>query len=225
VNQYKMRKITFVLFVMVSSLYFSQINIEEIKKNVTEDPQKYYYEYLKIFKTAPKTLNQEQLNYIYYGNNYIDYGYKRSEFNKELDEITKFTNRKISFKKISEILEKAKLLYEQNPLNKELIRDLYVLYRKIDNSKDSDLYFYQYELLYETIKNSGTGKLDTSPLVVTSFSDKFYAVENFSGIFSQGIDFKTKVLPDGSWLDIFKNGIDLFFVKTVHHKDMYKDDK
>ncbi|SIQ13237.1 protein of unknown function [Chryseobacterium sp. RU37D] len=220
-----MKKSIVLLVFMISGLYFSQVNIEEIKKNVTENPQKYYYEYLKIFKTNPKTLSQDQLNYIYYGNNYVNYGYKRSEFNDELNEITKFSNRKISSKKVSDLLDKAKILYEKNPLNKELIQDLSILYSKTGNIKESELYTSRYELLYETIKNSGTGKLDNSPIIVTSFSDKFYAVEHFSGIFSRGIEFSTKVLPDGSWLDVFKNGTHLFFVKTVHHKDMYRDDK
>ena len=37
------------IFLCLHSIVFSQVNIEEIKKNVTENPQKYYYEYLEIF--------------------------------------------------------------------------------------------------------------------------------------------------------------------------------
>lgn len=220
-----MNKIVLFLFLMSSGIYFSQVNIDEIKKNVTEDSKKYYYDYLEIFKTNPRSLNQEQLNYIYYGNNYVDYGYNRSEFNKELHKITNFTNRQISYKKITDLIESGKRLYQQNPIDKKLIQDLYLLYAKIGKTQEKELYFSQYELLCTTIKNSGTGKLDSSPIIVTNFSDKFYAVENLSGIFSPGIDFKTKILPDGSWLDIFKNGMNLFFVKTVNHKDMLKDEK
>jgi len=72
--------------------------------------------------------------------------------------------------------------------------------------------------------NSGTGKLDVSPILVANFSDQMLALEN-SKVFTRGITFTTKVLPDGSWLNIYKNGQDLFFVKTIHHKDLYKDDK
>ncbi|MGO4707882.1 hypothetical protein AB4Y90_01960 [Chryseobacterium sp. 2TAF14] len=50
------------------------------------------------------------------------------------------------------------------------------------------------------------------------------ALEN-SKVFTRGITFKSTVLPDGSWLNIYKNGQDLFFVRTTHHKDLYKDDK
>jgi hypothetical protein len=219
------KKILVLLLLVHSVLVLSQVDVEEIKKNVTEDPKLYYYDYLEIFKTSPKTLTQDQLNYIYYGNNYVDYGYKRIEFNKELSIITKFTNRQISSKKISDLLEKANILYQKNCLDKELLQDMYLLNSKIGKKKEAELYFAQYELLHETIKKSGTGKLDNSPIIVTNFSDKFYALEHYSGIYSRGLRFDTKVLPDGSWLDIFKNGMSLFFVKTVHHKDMFKDDK
>jgi hypothetical protein len=220
-----MNKLLQIIFILCFGLYFSQVNVEEIKKNVAENPQKYYSDVVEIFKTDPKSLNQEQLNYVYYGNNYVDYGYKRIQFNEQLNEITKFTGRKISPKKVSEVLEKAMSLYQKNPLNKELLTDLSNLYKKTGNLVKSELYSTQLQLLYRTISNSGTGKLDNSPIVVTNFSDQWYAVENFSGIFSRGLDFDTKVLPDGSWLNIFKNGTHLFFVKTVHHKDLYKDEE
>jgi len=220
-----MKKILSFLLLIIYGISFCQINVEEIKKNVTENPQKYYYDNLEIFKTNPKSLSSEQLNYVYYGNNYVDYGFNRLEFNKKLDEITKFSKRNISIKKANEILEKALILYSKNPLNKELLEDLQLLYSKIGDESKSDLYSSQSYVLYQTIKNSGTGKLDVSPIVVTNFSDQLFAVENYSGIFSRGIDFDTTVLPDGSWLNIFKNGTHLFFVKTIHHKDFYKDDQ
>ncbi len=128
-----MKKLHLLFFLIYFGIYFSQVNIDEIKKNVTENPRKYYYDNLEIFKTNPKLLNQEQLNYIYYGNNYVDYGFKRSEFNDILSEVTNFSNRNISFKKASQVLEKAKMLYEKNPLSKELLLDLQKLYYKIKN--------------------------------------------------------------------------------------------
>lgn len=219
-----MRKLVFLLLLLFFGFCFSQVNIEQIKNDVTSDAKKFYYDNLEIFKTDPKSLSQEQLNYIYYGNNYVDYGFKRSEFNEVLNEVTKFSNRKISFKKATQILEKAKILYQKNPLNKELLLDLQKLYYIVKEQDKGDFHFSQYQILYETIQNSGTGKLDISPLVVTNFSDQMLALEN-SKVFARGITFKSTVLPDGSWLNIYKNGQDLFFVKTTHHKDLYKDDK
>lgn len=219
-----MKKLVFLLLLLFFGFCFSQVNIEQIKNDVTSDPKKFYYDNLEIFKTDPKSLSQEQLNYIYYGNNYVDYGFKRSEFNEVLNEVTKFSNRKISFKKATQILEKAKILYQKNPLNKGLLLDLQKLYYIVKEQDKGDFHFSQYQLLYETIQNSGTGKLDISPLVVTNFSDQMLALEN-SKVFARGITFTSKVLPDGSWLNIYKNGQDLFFVRTTHHKDLYKDDK
>jgi len=219
-----MKKMFFLLSLLFFGFYFSQVNIEQIKNDVTSNRKKFYYDNLEIFITNPKSLNQEQLNYIYYGNNYVDYGYKRSEFMNDLGEVTRFSNRKISFKKATEVLEKAKILYQKNPLNKELLLDLQKLYYIVKEQDKGDFHFSQYQLLYETIQNSGTGKLDISPLVVTNFSDQMLALEN-SNVFARGITFKSTVLPDGSWLNIYKNGQDLFFVRTAHHKDIYKDDK
>jgi len=136
-----MKKLHLLFFLIYFGIYFSQVNIDEIKKNVAENPQKYYYDNLEIFKTNPKLLNQEQLNYIYYGNNYIDYGFKRSEFNDVLSEVTNFSNRNISFKKASQVLEKAKMLYEKNPLSKELLLDLQKLYYKIKEQDKGDFHF------------------------------------------------------------------------------------
>lgn len=45
-----MKKIFYVIFLFVSGFCFSQINVEEIKKNIDENPQKYFYDYLEIFR-------------------------------------------------------------------------------------------------------------------------------------------------------------------------------
>ena len=39
-----MKKALTILSIFIFYFSFSQINVEEIKKNVTENPQKYYYE-------------------------------------------------------------------------------------------------------------------------------------------------------------------------------------
>lgn len=203
---------------------FSQVNIDEIKKNVLENPKTFYYDNLEIYKTNPDKLTQEQLNYIYYGNNYVDYGYKRTEYNDKLNIVTDYSSRKLSKKLANKVLENALSLYQQNPINKELIYDLINIYRTLGDDGKSEFHALQYKLLRETIQKSGTGKLEEFPIVVTSFADQKIALEDFSNVWKYGTDFQSKVLPDGSWLDIFRNGLDLFFVKTVHHKDMFKDD-
>lgn len=220
--QFKMKEFYAVLMIFCASFIFGQINIDEIKKNVSEDPQKFYYQNLETFKTNPSALSQEQLNYIYYGNNYVVYGFDRGDFNKKLSEVSKFAGKKISKKLSSEVLNKALSLYELNPLNKTLLNNLALLYGNSGDHEKRDFHLLQYQLLVETIGKSGSGLLEETPIVVTNFQDKFLALEQFSKVFASGISFKTKQLEDGSWLDIFKNGIDLYFIKTVHHKDMFK---
>lgn len=219
-----MKRFLIFLNIVISTFLFSQINVDEIKKNVLENPQIFYYDNLEIYKTNPEKLTQEQLNYIYYGNNYVDYRYKKIEFNNQLNKITKFCSKKISQKLATKVLEDALSLYQQNPINKELVYDLVNIYKTLGDNTKSDLHALQYKLLRETIQKSGTGKLEEFPIVVTSFSDQIIALEDFSSVYKYGTDFTSKVLPDGSWLNIFRNGLDLFFVKTVHHKDMFKDD-
>lgn len=219
-----MKKLLFLVLLLFFEFYLSQLNIDQIKNDVISDPKKFYYDNLEIFKTDPKSLNQEQLNYIYYGNNYVDYGFKRGEFMTDLSEVTEFSDRNISFKKATEVLEKAKILYQKNPLQKELLLDHQKLYYKIKEEDKGDFHFIQYQLLLKTINNSGTGKLDVSPLVVTNFSDQMVALES-SEVFVRGVTFQSKVLADGSWLNIYKYGQDLLFVRTTHHKDFLKDDK
>ena len=89
-----MTKIFSIVFLFMFSFLLCQINLDEIKHNVTENPQKYYYDNLEIFKRNPENLSQEQLNFIYYGSNFVDYGFKRGEFNKNLAGVRKFARRK-----------------------------------------------------------------------------------------------------------------------------------
>lgn len=217
-----MKELYGVLMIFCVSVVFGQVNIDEIKKNVTENPQKFYYQNLETFRTNPSTLSDEELNYIYYGNNYVDYGFDRGDFNKKLSEVSKFAGRKLSKKLSGEVLTKALSLYQLNPLNKTLLKDLALLYGYSGDHEKRDFHLLQYQLLVETIGKRGTGLLEETTIVVTSFHDKFLALEQFSKVLASGISFKTKQLEDGSWLDIFKNGLDLYFIKTVHHKDMFK---
>jgi len=211
------------LFSLTFGLCFSQVNIDEIKKNVAADPQKYYYDYLEIFKRSPERLEQEQLNYIYYGNNYVDYGYNENEFYQQLKEVQKFSGRTVSKKLAGIILEKALPLYEQNPLHKDLLLQLSSLYHILGDQEKGEKLSLSYQLLTETIRKSGTGKLDTSPIVVTSFSDHRLILQEQAFMYRP--DFNIKILPDGSWLTVVKSGLDLYFIKMLHYKDRFKDDK
>lgn len=219
-----MKKFFSLGLLLMITLLFCQVNIDEIKKQVTENPQQYYFENLELFKTDPESLSQDQLNYIYYGNNYVDYGYKRDVFNKKLSEITKVVTRKSSPKLSQQVLKEARSLFSENPINKDLLNNMSILSERVGDKKNSEMYALQRRLLLETIQNSGTGLSVESPVVVTHFKDQFVALEEFSTIFVPGISFDSKLLPDGSWLNIYKNGLDLYFIKTVHHKDFLKDD-
>lgn len=202
-----MKRIFLFFMLLISAIHFAQVNVEEIKKNVIENPQKYYYENVMIFKTNPESMSQEQLNYVYYGFNYVDYGYKRSEYAEKNSRLSKIASRNVSKKVALQSLEDANYLYGKTPHSLNLLNNLVLIYSKAGDQKQSDLHAIQYQLISKTIEKSGNGLLEETPLLVTNFSDKFFALENFSKIFVPGITFKIKVLEDGSSLDIFKNGL------------------
>ncbi len=60
-----MNRIFLLAIILVSNVLFSQINVMEIKKNVLENPQKFYYDYLEVFKNDPSKLSQEERKYLY----------------------------------------------------------------------------------------------------------------------------------------------------------------
>ena len=87
----------------------------------------------------------------------------------------KISTPKLSKKLSGEVLTKALSLYQLNPLNKTLLNDLALLYGYSGDHEKRDFHLLQYQLLVETIGKGGTGLLEETPIVVTSFHDKFLA--------------------------------------------------
>ncbi len=167
-----MKKIFVLLLLMHSLLFFSQINVEEIKKNVTENPRKYFYEYLEIFKKDPSKLTREEMNQLYYGSRFVDTEYSLSDYSKDYDAIWKAASRKgISKGKAQKISATAEAAYNKAALNKDILVSMVNIYTAIGEKTKAEIGVLQNNRIIKTIDESGTGKMETSPICVISAGD------------------------------------------------------
>lgn len=212
-----MKKISALLLLLHSLLFFSQINVEEIKKNATENPQKYFYDYLETFKKDPSKLTQEEMNQLYYGSRFVKLDYNLSVYSNQSKEIwTPASKRSISKSKAQKIVSKAEETYARYPLDKEILRGLFNIYNALDDKTKSELSDRQYHAIENTVKNSGTGNSADSPICVIWAGDVIKRIDDLRG-YGTVRDFKQeiKILPDGSMLTMYSMGSKQIFVKLV----------
>ena len=212
-----MKKILSFLLLIIYGISFSQINVEEIKKNVIENPQKYFYDYLEIFKNDPSKLTQDEMNQLYYGSRFMKLDYNLSVYNKDSKEIwNPASKRGISKSKAQKIVAKAEETYSKYPFDKNILEGLSNIYNALDNKAKSKLFDDQYIAIANTIKNSGTGGSADSPICVIWAGDVIGQIDNLRG-YGMARDFKQdiKTLPDGSMLTKYEMGKKQIFVKLV----------
>lgn len=209
-----MKTILTILSIFAFYFSFSQINVEEIKKNVNENPQKYYYEYLEIFKKEPSKLSQEQMNQLYYGSRFIKSEYSTKDYNNDYDAIWKLAGNRISKNKAQKIVSLAEEKYLKNPLDKEILLKTANIYSALGENAKSELRNNQYLAIVNTIENSGDGKTENTPICVIRAGDMISMLKRFMGGFG---DFKQKDkdLSDGSYLTEYSVGENKIFVKLV----------
>lgn len=215
INFKKMKKfIVFIILLLNSTLLFSQINVEEIKKNITENPQKYYYEYLEIFKKNPLKLSQEELNQLYYGSSFLKSEYSIRDFNRDYKEVWEIANKRLSKKKALKILEKAEKAYRKNPLDKKILISMVNIYDAIDEKAKAELCVLQNNTIIKIIEESGTGRNVNSPICVITAGDMISIAKP---IMMAGRDFKQKNIKtdEGCILTEYSNGGTSLFVKCV----------
>ncbi len=210
-----MKNLSKLLLVLFSfNFCFSQINVEQIKKNVADNPQEYYYEYLEIFKKSPEKLSQEQLNQLYYGSRFIKSEYALVNYNNDYEKIWKFAKKGMSKGKAQKIVSFAEEKYLKNPLEKEILLNMTVIYSALDETKKKEICEAQYKAIINTIENSGTGLSEDSPVCVIRAGDMISMLNRVMvgfGDFKQ----KDKELPDGSLLTEYSVGENKIFVKLV----------
>lgn len=211
-----MKKMLSFLLLISFVISFCQTNVEEIKKNVTENPQKYYYEYLEIFKKDPLKLTQDEMSQLYYGSRFVDTGYSLSAYNNDYDEVWKPASKRISKSKAQKILAKAEIAYSKNPFEREILTSLSNIYKALGETEKSDICISQYNIIEETIVKSGTGNSEDSPICVIRAGDVIRQIDNLQG-YGMARNFKQdmKVLPDGSMLTKYEMVKKQIYVKLV----------
>ncbi|UQB68178.1 DUF4919 domain-containing protein [Epilithonimonas zeae] len=204
----------FSLLLYVSA--FCQINTEEIKKKVLENPKTYYYDYLEIFKMEPAKLTQQELNQMYYGSRFIESEYQMRDYNQDYEKIWKLAKLGMSKNKALKIVEDAQTKYNKNPLLKGVALELSYIYKALGNKEKSDLYYSQNDLIDQTIENSGTGKSEDSPICVIRAGDMISKISSLPRA-SKPSDFKQKMtdLADGSILTTYSVGDSKIYIKLV----------
>lgn len=210
-----MNKLFQIIFILSFGSYFSQINVEEIKKNVTENPQE-YNTYLETFKKDPESLTQQQMNLLYYGSRFMSSGNEMSDYNDDYKEIWRIAEKKPSKSKAQKILAKAEAAYAKDPLNKFILSHMAHIYEALDDKTRNELAVTQYNAIINTINRSGDGNSEDSPICVIWPGDVTSQIDNLRG-YGTAADFKQnmKFLPDGSMLTVYSMGAKKIFVKLV----------
>lgn len=204
------------LLVLIFQVFNAQINIDLIKKNVTENPQENFYKLLDIFKVNPSELTQEQLNQLYYGSKFVKIGYTIGNYNSESGTFWKPAQKRLSKSKAEKMVSEAESKYSINPLNKNLLEDMMNIYRALNENQKKELCSKQKDLIIQTIEKSGDGKSEETAICVLTPGEVLQQLDILarSGLraeFSQ----KMKQLSDGSILTIYKIGNREVFVKLV----------
>lgn len=210
----EMKKLLSFLLLIIYGISFCQINVEEIKKNVTENPQKYFYDYLEIFKNDPSKLTQDELNQLYYGSRFVDTGYSLSAYNKDYDEVWKPASKRIAKSKAQKILTKAENAYNKAPLNMELLSSMANIYDAIGEKTKLEICRLQNNRIKKTVDESGTGNTENSPICVITAGDM---ISFAKPIMMMGRDFKQKDIKtdDKCILTEYSNGRTSLFVKCI----------
>ena len=105
--------------------------------------------------------------------------------------------------------------YQKNPLNRYVLKEMINLYKAIGDNKKLDSIKIQIELTENTVKKSGDGKTELSPICVIYPADVLVQLERFSYVDRSKFEQKSKQLDDGSILTMYKMGNEVYYVKLV----------
>lgn len=160
------KRILILFFNLFYILSNAQIDVELIKKNVTENPKANFYPLLEVFKNNPTELTQDQLNQLYYGSKFVKNEYSILDYNSDYEKIWKKVGKKISKGVAEKILIEAEPRYQKNPLNEHILKGMIDLYKTVGDEKKIEIVKTQQDLLEKTVKKSGDGKTEQTPICV-----------------------------------------------------------
>lgn len=207
--------ILILIFSVISTFSFGQIDTDLIKKNVTENPEKNYFPLMEKFKINPSELTQEELNQLYYGSKYVKNEYSLGDYNNDYEKIWEKAGKKLSKEKAKKILNEAESKYQKKPLNRYVLKEMINLYNSVGDDEKLNIANKQKELTEKTVEKSGDGKSEQNPICVIYPADVLLQIDKFSHIDRNKFEQKSKQLEDGSILTMYKMGEEVYYVKLV----------
>lgn len=205
-----MRYLILVTFMLFSAQIFGQKNsldLSKIQQNFTTQDSSYSSQRLLYkFKGMPITLNKEEARHLYFGRNFSEIiSFENSDF-KQLAE---FYHQKNA----DECIRLGKELYQKDPTNLDILMILLNTYTLKKNQKQFNLHLAQFQLLINTIKQTGDGKSGKTAFVVNSAGDEYILLK----ILTKGEKYerKSKMVKDGV-LDIWKKNKEKIYIKVLY---------
>lgn len=169
-----MNKILFFFLILISVFGFSQkskIDLNKIKKEVTDSKSIYFYDKLVYkFQGLPKSIDSLEASHLYYGRNFIS---KKIFTNDDA-----FKNLLDDFKleKLDETISKAKNLLATDPTNLDLLMVMLQCYDRQKDIKNFSHYYSQFQVLTRAMLDSGDGKSEKTAYLVNSVGDEYILI-------------------------------------------------
>ena len=170
-----MNRILLFFFLMMVAFGFSQkskINLDNIKKEITDKDSDFYYQKMLFkYKGLPKSIDSLEAQYLYYGRTFLDKTISTSDkpFKKMLDDFKK--------QDYAETITKANQLLSEDPTNLDLLMIMLQCYDKQKDMKNFTYYLSQFKLLTSAILDSGDGKSEDSAYLVNSVGDEYILIK------------------------------------------------
>ena len=201
------------LFSAINQFVKGQINIDIIKNKVTENPSESYFPLLEIFKTNPSQLTQDELNQLYYGSKYANPIDSKAKYDDYFEKIFSKTKENISKRKAESLLREAEIIYQKSPMDKVVLKGLMNIYQALKDEDKYQLALRQFNLIQNTIEQSGDGKSEETAICVINPSDQLSMIFRLK----KGSEFNQEIkqLSNKTILWIYSSGNSKIFVKLV----------
>lgn len=212
-----MKTFLLLIFSMVQQFALAQIDSEEIRKRINENPTNNYYSLLKTFKETPSHLNQEELNLIYYGSKLFNKSDSKAKFDEAFQRVFKKADVGMSKRNAEKVVADAEKIYHTSPMDMTVLTYIINIYKALNDEDKLNLAIKQQSLLLNTVKLSGDGLSEQSPICIINHADMFVLLNNLFGESNTRDDFTQnfKQLPQGDVLWNYNYGNKQLYIKLI----------
>ncbi len=207
-----MNRIFLFLFLLISVFGFSQkskIDLDKIKKEITDKESDYFYEKMVFkFQALSKSIDSLEAQNLYYGRLFLDKTVSTSDddFKKILKDFNK--------QKYDETVAKTKNLLSKDPTNLDLLMIMLQCYDKQKDIKNFSYYYGQFQLLTRAILDSGDGRNEESAYLVNSVGDEYILLN----VIRFPMEAKRSSQPtEGGMFDIWENNNTKTYIKVIYN--------